>query len=161
MISFVIDLLLMFLKITHLHTEAVFVCARSLQPCWALCDPMDCSPPGFSVHGILQARTLEQVAMPSSRGSSWPRNWTLVFLCLLHLQKGSLPLVPPGKTIQRLYFLKWWKITLVYFPMNLSQIMAYTMCFLVLYISAYIDMETQLTLQYTKHTILYYTYFCI
>ena len=35
-----------------------------------LCDPMGCSPPGSSVHGILQARTLEWVAMPSSRGSS-------------------------------------------------------------------------------------------
>ena len=35
-----------------------------------LCDPMHCSPPGFSVHGILQARILEWVAMPSSRGSS-------------------------------------------------------------------------------------------
>ena len=38
------------------------------------CDPMDCSPPGSSVHGILQARILEWVAMPSSKGSSWPRN---------------------------------------------------------------------------------------
>ena len=38
------------------------------------CDPMDCSPPGSSVHGILQARTLEWVAVPSSRGSSWPRD---------------------------------------------------------------------------------------
>ena len=37
-----------------------------------LVDPMDCSPPGPSVHGILQARILEWVAMPSSRGSSWP-----------------------------------------------------------------------------------------
>ena len=37
------------------------------------CDPMDCSPPGSSVHGILQARILERVASPSSRGSSWPR----------------------------------------------------------------------------------------
>ena len=35
-----------------------------------LCDPMDCSLPGSSVHGILQARVLEWVAMPSSRGSS-------------------------------------------------------------------------------------------
>ena len=35
-----------------------------------LCDPMDCSPPGFSVHGILQARILEWVAIPFSRGSS-------------------------------------------------------------------------------------------
>ena len=37
------------------------------------CDLMDCSPPGSSVHGILQARILEWVAMPSSRGSSPPR----------------------------------------------------------------------------------------
>ena len=35
------------------------VCAKSLQSCTALCDPMDCSPPGFSVHGIFQARVLE------------------------------------------------------------------------------------------------------
>ena len=38
------------------------------QLCPTLCNPMDCSPPGFSVHGILQARILEWVAMPSSRG---------------------------------------------------------------------------------------------
>ena len=36
-------------------------------------DPMNCSPPCFSVHGILQARILEWVVMPSSRGSSWPK----------------------------------------------------------------------------------------
>ena len=41
-----------------------------------LCYPMDHSPPGSSVHGILQARILECVAMPSSRGSSPPRDWT-------------------------------------------------------------------------------------
>ena len=40
------------------------------QSCLSLCDPMDCSPPCSSVHGILQARILEKVAMPSSRGSS-------------------------------------------------------------------------------------------
>ena len=43
-----------------------------------LCDPTDCSPPGSSVHGILQARILEWVAMPSSRGSSQPRDRTQV-----------------------------------------------------------------------------------
>ena len=36
--------------------------------CPTLCDPMDCNPPGSSVYGILQARILERVAMPSSRG---------------------------------------------------------------------------------------------
>ena len=44
-----------------------------------LCDPVDCSPPGSSVHGILQARILECVPISSSRGSSWPRDWTCVF----------------------------------------------------------------------------------
>ena len=46
------------------------VCVKSLQLFLTLCDSMDCTPPGSSVHGILQARTLEWVAMPSSRGSS-------------------------------------------------------------------------------------------
>ena len=46
------------------------VVAKLLQSCLTLCDPMGCSPPGSSVHGILQARTMEWVAMPSSRGSS-------------------------------------------------------------------------------------------
>ena len=44
------------------------------ESCPTLCDPMDCSPPASSVHGILQARILEWVAMPSSRGSSRPRD---------------------------------------------------------------------------------------
>ena len=48
------------------------------QLCSTLCDPMDCSPPGSSVHGILQARVLEWVAIAFSRGSSWPRDRTLV-----------------------------------------------------------------------------------
>ena len=43
-----------------------------------LCDPMDCSLPGSSVHGILQARILEWVATPSSRGSSRPRDQTCI-----------------------------------------------------------------------------------
>ena len=46
--------------------------------CLTLCHPMNCTPPGSSVHGILQARILEWVAIPFSRGSSWPRDWTLV-----------------------------------------------------------------------------------
>ena len=41
--------------------------ANSLQSCQALCNPMNCSPPGSSVHGIVRARILEWVAMPSSR----------------------------------------------------------------------------------------------
>ena len=45
---------------------------------WLFCDPIDCSPPGSSVHGILQARIQEWVTMPFSRGSSQPRDWTQV-----------------------------------------------------------------------------------
>ena len=48
--------------------------AKSLLYCPTLCDPMDCSPPGSSVHGIFQARILEWVAMLSSRGSSQSRD---------------------------------------------------------------------------------------
>ena len=50
-------------------------CAQS---CPTLCNPMDCSTPGSSVHGISQARILEQVAISSTKGSSQPRNLTLV-----------------------------------------------------------------------------------
>ena len=52
--------------------------ANLLQSCPTLSDPMYCSPPGSSVHGILQARMLEWAAMPSSRGSSQPRDQTHV-----------------------------------------------------------------------------------
>ena len=48
------------------------------QLCPILCNPTDCSPPGSSVHGILQARILEWVAISSSRGSSQPRDQTRV-----------------------------------------------------------------------------------
>ena len=48
------------------------------QSCLTLCDPMDDSPPGSSVLGILQARVLERVAMSSSRGASLPRDRTQV-----------------------------------------------------------------------------------
>ena len=46
--------------------------------CLTLCNPMDCSLPGSSVHGMLQARTLEWVAISSSKGSSQPRDQTQV-----------------------------------------------------------------------------------
>ena len=71
------------------------VCSKLLQSCLTFCDPMDHSLPDSSVHEILQARILEWVTMPSSRGSSWPRDR---ILCLLHWQVDSLPLAPPGKS---------------------------------------------------------------
>ena len=56
------------------------------------CNPMDCSLPGSSVHGILQARILEWVAIPFSRGYFQLR----INLCLPSLQADSLPSEPPG-----------------------------------------------------------------
>ena len=49
------------------------------QSCPILCDPVDWSPPVSTVYWILQARILEWVAIPFSRESSWPRNWSCVF----------------------------------------------------------------------------------
>ena len=57
------------------------------QSCQILCNPVDCSPPGSSVHGNLQARILGWVSIPFSRGSSQPR-------------EDSLPSEPPGKISQ-------------------------------------------------------------
>ena len=53
-------------------------CVLVAQSCLTLCNPMDCSPPGSSVYGIIQARILEWVAMPSSRDSSWFADWTRI-----------------------------------------------------------------------------------
>ena len=52
----------------------VCVCVQSLQLCLSLCNPMDYSLPVSSVHGIFQARILEWVAMPFSKGSSGPKD---------------------------------------------------------------------------------------
>ena len=71
------------------------VCAKSLQLCLALCSTMDCSPPGSSVLGVLQARILEPVAL--LQGIFPTQGSNLCLLCLLHWQVGSLPLAPPGK----------------------------------------------------------------
>ena len=59
-------------------------------------DCIDYSPPGSSVHGILQARILEWVAMPSSRGSSWPRDQT----CISCIAAGFFTTEPPGKPLK-------------------------------------------------------------
>ena len=57
---------------------SVLCCAKLLQSCLTVCDPIDYSPPSSSAHGVLQARILEWVAISSSRGSSQPRDQTHV-----------------------------------------------------------------------------------
>ena len=73
--------------------------AKSLQPCPTPCDPMDCSAPDFSVHGILQARILEWVATPFSRGSSPFRNRTHISYVSCTGRQGLYLLAPPGEPI--------------------------------------------------------------
>ena len=65
-------------SVTVIYSIRMRVLAKSLQSCPTLCNPMECSPPDSSVHGILQARILEWVTMPSSRGSSQPKDRTQV-----------------------------------------------------------------------------------
>ena len=76
--------------------------AKSLESCPTLCNPMECSPPDSSVHGILQARTLAWVAL--HQGIFPTQGSNLHLLCLLHWPASSLPLVPPGliQSIKRL-----------------------------------------------------------
>ena len=52
----------------------IYMCVLVAQSCLTFCDSMDCSPPGYSVNGILQAKILEWVAIPFSMGSSQPRD---------------------------------------------------------------------------------------
>ena len=66
------------------------VLGTCVHACPTLCDPMDCSPPACPVHGILQAKILERVAMPFSRGSSRPRDRTRTLLCLTHISRRVL-----------------------------------------------------------------------
>ena len=75
----------------HMH-------AKSLQLCLILCNPMDCSLPGSSVHGILQARILERVTISSSRGSSPPRDRTL-FSCVSGIAGGFFTAEALGKPL--------------------------------------------------------------
>ena len=63
-------------KLTCWTHPGVCACTKPLQSCLTLWNPMDCSLPGSSAHGILQARILEWVAMPSSRRLFWPRDRT-------------------------------------------------------------------------------------
>ena len=86
----------MTLELTSSRFVGQGVCAQLLQLCPTLCDPMNCSPPASSAHGILQARILQWVTMPSSRGSSRPRDWTHVS-CISCIAGGFFTIELPGK----------------------------------------------------------------
>ena len=79
------------------------------QSCPILCDPMDCGLPDSSVHGILQTRILEGVAIPFSRGSSQPRGWTHVsctagrFFTVLATRESESEITQSCPTLMKFY----------------------------------------------------------
>ena len=77
----------------------IYMCAKLLQLCPTLCDPNDFSLPGSFVQEILQARILEWVAVPSSRGFSLPRDQIRVSYILPALAGRFFTTRPPGKSI--------------------------------------------------------------
>ena len=115
----------------HIVSTAVLL-QFSLKSCLTFCDPMDFSPPGSSGHGNLQARILEWLAIPFSRESSWPRDWTQVshivgrfFYCLNH--QGS----PPSSLVFCYFFLLYFWVfpILIYFIHVFVFLMFFLACF--------------------------------
>ena len=83
--------------------------AKSLQSCLILCNPMDYSPPGCCVHGILQARTAGVGCHALLQGIFPIQESNPCLLCLLHWQVSSLSLVPPGKVSTWFLLQKQWR----------------------------------------------------
>ena len=93
-----------------LTVRRVHVCTKSFQSCPTLCDPMDRSLPGSSVHGLLQTRILEWVVIPLLQGIFQDQGSNLHLLCLLHWQAGSLWLAPVGVLSHVLFLETPWTI---------------------------------------------------
>ena len=83
----------------------VFKSVLVIQSCLTLCDPVDCSLLGSSLHGILLEGILEWVAIPFSRGSSQPRDRTQISPRSPALQSDSLPSEPPRKSLTMVYLI--------------------------------------------------------
>ena len=121
------------LKSSHHKEKIIILCM--VPPCWVqslqsgltLLDSMDCSPPGSSGHGIFQARVLERVVVPFSRGSSWPRDQTSVSC----IARGFLTAEPLGKTnltrSWRQKLCKWSCIITILIIRNLKKSLMFTL----------------------------------
>ena len=86
-------------KVATMVKARIFI-ALVAQSRLTLCDPVDCTPPGSSAHGISQARVLEWVAISFSRGSSQPRDQTQLSCSA----GGFLTTEPPGNPQMYVYF---------------------------------------------------------
>ena len=88
------------MKEKHVDPKASYLVVLVTRLCLALCDPVDCNLPGFSVHGNSQAGILEWVAISFSRGSSKPMDQTHISC----IAGGFFTFEPPGKPQTILYF---------------------------------------------------------
>ena len=115
------------------------VCVKLLQSCLTLCDSMDCSLPGFSVHEIFQARILEWVAMPSSRGLFLPRGRTLT-LASLELAGGFFTISDTWEAPMFIYLF----IFKVFIEHITILLLCVLFCFLLLLLSLFLASENLL-----------------
>ena len=98
------------LKVTqYLPYKSMLVLVTQLCP--TLCDPVDCSLPGSSVHGIFQARVLEWGAISFSKRSSWPRDWTQVSCIVRRCFTiwATTEVTSPAFFLENLNYLDLWK----------------------------------------------------
>ena len=94
-----------FIILVQMSVSNVFKSVLVIQSCLTLCDPVDCSLLGSSLHGILLEGILEWVAIPFSRGSSQPRDRTQISPRSPALQSDSLPSEPPRKSLTMVYLI--------------------------------------------------------
>ena len=105
-----------FFFLWHVMWDLSSLCAKSLQSCLILCNPMNWSLPSSFVHGILQGRILEWIAMPFAMVSSQPKYWTSISYvscnlasqsginqCLLHWKYRVLTTGPQEKSVNLLF----------------------------------------------------------
>ena len=104
------------------------MCAKLLQSCPILCDPMDCTLPGSSVHEIFQARIPEWGTISYVQGIFPTQGSNLHLLCLLHWQMGSLPLTPPGKPTTTFHKLSWKVKNTVCWPASYRRLSFLAVC---------------------------------
>ena len=104
-----------------LRRNSESVCGSVAQQSPTLYDPTNYSPPGSSVRGIFHGRILEQVAIPSSRGSSQPKNQTHIFYVSCIGRQILYQLAPPGE-LQKVSMEECWRFFLCsqHFPCHLS-----------------------------------------
>ena len=108
-------------KCSSASSITIFLCFKFLhvcsvtQSCPALCDPVDCTPPGFSVHEIFPERILEWVATTSSRGSFWPKDGTQVS-CIAGRFFSTEPLVKNSSRYWAFFFFLSWIFSSVRCP---------------------------------------------